>query len=35
VHIEHPIKTLGVHPVTIKLDNDVVASVKVWVVKEQ
>jgi large subunit ribosomal protein L9 len=35
VHIEHPIKTLGVHPVSIKLDNDVVASVKVWVVKEQ
>jgi large subunit ribosomal protein L9 len=35
VHIEHPIKTLGVHPVNIKLDNDVQASVKVWVVKEQ
>jgi large subunit ribosomal protein L9 len=35
VHIEHPIKTLGVHPVHIKLDNDVAASVKVWVVKEQ
>jgi large subunit ribosomal protein L9 len=35
VHIEHPIKTLGVHPVSIKLDNDVAASVKVWVVKEQ
>jgi large subunit ribosomal protein L9 len=35
VHIEHPIKALGVHPVSVKLDNDVVASVKVWVVKEQ
>jgi large subunit ribosomal protein L9 len=35
VHIEQAIKTLGVHPVTIKLDNDVSASVKVWVVKEQ
>jgi large subunit ribosomal protein L9 len=35
VHIEHPIKTLGVHPVSIKLDNDVTTSVKVWVVKEQ
>jgi len=34
IHIEQQIKTLGVHPVTIKLDNDVTASVKVWVVKE-
>ncbi len=34
VIIAHPIKTLGVHPVTIRLDNDVEASVKVWVVKE-
>jgi len=34
VHIEHPIKTLGVHPVSVKLDTDIVATVKVWVVKE-
>ncbi len=35
VNIEHPIKALGVHPVTVKLDTDVVATVKVWVVKEE
>ena len=34
VTLESPIKTLGVHPVTVKLDTDVTASVKVWVVKE-
>jgi large subunit ribosomal protein L9 len=34
IRIENPIKTLGVHPVTIKLEQDVVATVKVWVVKE-
>jgi large subunit ribosomal protein L9 len=34
IHIEHPIKTLGVHPVSIKLDTDITATVKVWVVKE-
>lgn len=35
IHIEHPIKALGVHPVTVKLDTDVSATVKVWVVKEE
>jgi large subunit ribosomal protein L9 len=35
IQIEHPIKTLGVHPVTIKLDSEVSATVKVWVVKEE
>lgn len=35
VHIEHPIKALGVHPVSVKLDTDVTATVKVWVVKEE
>lgn len=35
IHIEHPIKTLGVHPVTVKLESDVEATVKVWVVKEE
>ncbi len=33
--IEKPIKTLGVHPVTVKLETDVSATVKVWVVKEE
>jgi large subunit ribosomal protein L9 len=35
IQIEHPIKALGVHPVTVKLDTDVTATVKVWVVKEE
>jgi len=30
-----PIKTLGVHPVTVKLEADVHATLKVWVVKEE
>ncbi len=29
------IKTLGVHPVTVKLEGEVVATLKVWVVKEE
>lgn len=35
IQLEHPIKTLGVHPVSVKLDVDVTATVKVWVVKEE
>jgi len=35
IHIEHAIKTLGVHPVTVKLHPEVEATVKVWVVKEE
>ena len=35
IHIEHAIKSLGVHPVSVKLDTDVSATVKVWVVKEE
>ncbi len=35
VQMGEPIKKLGVHPVTLKLDNDVVATVKVWVVKDE
>src|ERR1700740_2347170 len=35
VQIHHPIKTLGVHPVEIRLDAEVTATVKVWVVKEE
>ena len=34
VHLESPIKSLGVHPVTVKLEPEVSATVKVWVVKE-
>ena len=35
IQLEAPIKALGVHPVTVKLDADVTATVKVWVVKEE
>ena len=35
IQIDTPIKTLGVHPVTIKLEPEVAATVKVWVVKEE
>ena len=35
ISLEHPIKALGVHTVTVKFDQDVTASVKVWVVKEE
>jgi large subunit ribosomal protein L9 len=35
VRMEGPIKNLGVHPVEIHLDQDVTATVKVWVVKEE
>lgn len=35
IELEHPIKTLGVHPVIVKLDPEVSATVKVWVVKEE
>lgn len=34
IHIETPIKTLGVHPVSVRLQPEVSATVKVWVVKE-
>lgn len=35
IHLEAPIKSLGVHPVTVKLEPEVTATVKVWVVKEE
>lgn len=35
VHLEGSIKSLGVHPVTVKLEPEVEATVKVWVVKEE
>lgn len=34
IQIDNPIKTLGVHPITVKLEPEVSATVKVWVVKE-
>lgn len=35
IQLDHTIKTLGVHPVTVKLDADVETTLKVWVVKEE
>lgn len=34
VSLPAPIKALGVHSVTVRLEADVAATVKVWVVKE-
>lgn len=34
IHMKDPIKALGVHTVEVKLLPEVVASLKVWVVKE-
>jgi large subunit ribosomal protein L9 len=34
IHIKEPIKALGVHNVEVKLLPEVVAQLKVWVVKE-
>ena len=35
IHMEHPIKALGVHPVMVKLEPEITATLKVWVVKEE
>jgi ribosomal protein L9 len=35
IQLEHPIKALGVHPVTVRLEPEVIATMKVWVVKEE
>ena len=35
IHLDAPIKSLGVHPVTIRLEHEVTATMKVWVVKEE
>lgn len=35
IRLENPIKTLGVHPVTVEIEPEVKASVKVWVAKEE
>ena len=34
IQIDNPIRSLGVHPVTLKLEPEVEATLKVWVVKE-
>jgi len=35
IMLETPIKSLGVYTVPVKISSDVVASLKVWVVKKQ
>ena len=35
IMLETPIKALGVYTVPVKISGDVVASLKVWVVKKQ
>jgi large subunit ribosomal protein L9 len=35
ISMDVPIKTLGVHPVSVKLEPEVTSTVKVWVVKEE
>lgn len=35
VKLDHGIKTLGVHTVTVQFESDVSATVKVWVAKEE
>jgi large subunit ribosomal protein L9 len=35
VRLHAPIKTLGVHSITVRLEADIEATVKVWVVKEE
>ena len=34
IHLEEPIKALGIYTVSLKLHQDVDANVRVWVVKE-
>lgn len=35
IHLGNPIKALGVHPVTVKVEPEVTATIKVWVAKEE
>ena len=35
IQLEEPIKALGVYAVPIKIDKEVTANVKLWVVKKQ
>ena len=34
IHLEEPIKSLGIYTVPIRLHQEVTANLKVWVVKE-
>jgi len=34
VHLEEPIKALGVYTIPVKVDRDITANVKLWVVKK-
>jgi len=34
IHLENPLKSLGVYEVPVKLHRDVIATVKVWVVAD-
>ncbi len=34
INLEEPIKSLGVYTVPVKVDKDVIADLKVWVIKE-
>jgi large subunit ribosomal protein L9 len=35
VQIDPPIKTVGVHSLKVKLDQDITAQIKVWIVKDE
>jgi large subunit ribosomal protein L9 len=35
VHLDEPIKALGVYTVPIRLEKDIIANVKLWVVKKE
>lgn len=35
IHLDEPIKALGVYTIPIKLDKEVIAEVKLWVVKKE
>jgi len=35
VHLDEPIKALGVYTIPIKLEKDIIANVKLWVVKKE
>lgn len=34
IHLDEPIKALGIYTIPIKLEKDVIANVKIWVVKK-
>ncbi len=34
IHLEEPIKSLGIYTVPVKLHDDIIANLKVWVVKK-